>query len=358
MPNSEHFRINDSRMPVSLGSALKVPYYAFPNWGIPQDAYYKMKGDELYACEWQGGTPQQMQYVVEAITRTGLGNFSQMLRDKNAEIVTHLVQNQFKGKRVNYIEPGAGVSTVNVAEKLLNAQVDMDRFHMTLIEPSAERLETNAAKLEKMGLRRNYHFHLHPGKKDTDMFWLVELGSQDIASNVAQGHHHPDIKPALVNIAAVLRQGGYYLSNDWHNSMWEHPNRVYEYLNTFEWETKDRDLEAFRQMYPQATQKAPVIEAAADNAANAMIMDFWRGWADVRAEAIRGGSFKPGDDILMLEGHRPVQRYIDDGLEVGLYNPWTSPTVTQLSEAGILKGNPMPLKEGSSILNTVVFEKS
>ena len=113
----ELFRIDDSRMPVLLGSALKVPGYAYPAWGIPA-GFYRKTSDDLYAVEWEGGSPRQMQYVIDAITRTGLGNFSQMLRNSNAAVVSHLVQ-QTDG-RVSYLEPGAGVSTVVAYQKMID----------------------------------------------------------------------------------------------------------------------------------------------------------------------------------------------------------------------------------------------
>jgi SAM-dependent methyltransferase len=336
--NAEPFRIDDSRIPVILGSALKVPSYAYPNWGIPE-GHYRPESDDLYSVEWEGGSKRQMEYVVEAIKRTGLGNFSQMLRDGNAEKVSHIVQEK-RGK-VNYLEPGAGVSTINVYKKLLEDGVDIERVFTTMMEPSADRLEGAAGELEKIGLKRNKNFVVYRGKKDTDALALVGPRSQDIIGTVAQMHHHAYLDVPMITLALTLKKDGYLVCADWHNSMWEHPNRVYEFLkNDFDWETKNKDLAAFRRMFPKATETAPALEGS-EEMANKMIRSFWRnGWAEVRKEAIEKGEFQPCDDILMLEGHRPVGRYMDTGE----------------TAAGLSTKSCTPLVDGSSILNVLLFQ--
>ncbi len=348
---SEMFRIDDSNMPVALGSALRVPSYAYRNWGIPEGRYRKESAD-CYAIEWEGGSPLQMQYVVEAITKTGLGNFSQLLRDKNAEVVSSIVKNS--NKRINYLEPGAGVSTVDLYRRLEKDGVDAEKIFSSLVEPSVERIESAAETLEKMGLKRGKNFNVYGGRKDTDALVLVGPRSQDVVGTVAQIHHHAYLDSPLGILAATLDRGGYLVSSDWHNSLWEHPNRVYEFLDTFEWETKDQDMEAFCKMYPMAMDKSPPVTGP-DKNANNMIMDFWKGWADVRKNAIEKGEFNPADDILMLEAHKPVERYIEEGKNVG-FRTYTN-GVQRLMDDGVITDNPMPLVEDSSILQTTVLQK-
>lgn len=337
MANAEPFRIDDSRIPAVLGSALKVPSYAYSNWGIPIGQYRK-ESDDLYAVEWKGGSERQMEYVVKAITSTGLGNFSQMLRNGNAAKVSDIVK-QTKEK-VRYFEPGAGVSTVNVFQKLQDDGVDVERVFATMVEPSADRVEGAAANLEKMGLKRNKNFVVYSGKKDTDALALVGPETQDVVGTVAQIHHHSYLDAPMITLASVLKPKGYLVCADWHNSMWEHPNRVYEFLNSeFDWETKAADLAAFRKIFPLAAEPAPSLTGR-DEIANRMIRSFWKGWANVRRDAIQKVEFLPCDDILMLEGHRPVERYIETG-----------------EAAGLRTESLTPLVDGSSILNLLVFQK-
>src|SRR3989338_8082551 len=132
----EKYQIDDSRMPVRLGSALRVPSYAYGIWGIKgPELALRRESERGYQVEWLGfdgkGSPQQMRYVVEAITATGLGNYSQMLRDKGAEIVSFLVKEFLKGKKVRYLETGAGVSTETVIRKLSQDGLDLERVFFT-----------------------------------------------------------------------------------------------------------------------------------------------------------------------------------------------------------------------------------
>ena len=347
--SQDQFSIDDSRMPVRLGSALRVPSPAYRQWGIEKDAY-RPDSERQYETEWAGGSPKQMEYVVRAITETGLGNFSQMLRDANANVVSGLIRGM-KG-RVNYLEPGAGVSTEHLVDRLLADGVDMDRVHMTLIEPSEERLERTAENLGKKSLVRGKHFNAYPGKKDTDALAIVGPWTQDIVSHVAELHHHSYLDAPMHTLASTIKEGGYFCSSDWHNSMWMHPNRVYRFLQNMEWETKERDLAAYRRAYPRAVESAPTRNE--DLEANRMIMEFWKGWARVRAEAIGRNEFDPRDDIFMLEGHRPVGHYQSEAQRAGLFK--IAPD-HPLRRDGTLPENPYKLVKGSSILNALVMRK-
>ena len=239
---------------------------------------------------------------------------------------------------------------------MIDDGVDVGKVFSTLIEPSAERLESAVEKLRGMGLREGEHFKALHGLTDMDVARVVEPGSQDIIGSVAAIHHHAYLDVPVKFLGNATRPGGYISIADWHNSMWEHPNRVYRFLvDGFDWETKDRDLAAFVSMYPGALKSAPQLSGP-DEVANEMIRSFWRdGWAQVRGQAIQSGEFNPRDDILMLEGHRPVKRYVTD-LEAGGYRIDTSGT-RNLMESGVVSQNPQPLVDGSAILMQTVAQK-
>jgi len=299
------FETDSSRMPVYLGSALRVPSYAFHEWEISgNEKRLKKESDRQYEIEWKGGSPKQMKYVIEAITEAGLGNYSQMLRDANAELVSKIAQKS--NEKINYMELGAGVSTLTVYNKLTSDNVDLDKIFGTLVEPSKERIESAAAELEKKGLKRGKNFRIYVAR-DIDIPQFVEPKSQDIASYVAVLHHHAYLDAPLKSVHYCLKNKGFLLVGDWHNAMWEHPNRVYEFLrDEFEWPTKEQDMEAFVRAYPNALEKAPELSEL-DAASNRHIKRFWKGWANVRKREIDSGAFKPEDDIFMLEAHRPVE---------------------------------------------------
>jgi SAM-dependent methyltransferase len=283
-----------------------VPGYAYPDWGIEGDeSWLREESDRQYEIEWKGGSKKQMEYVVEAITESGLGNYSQMLRDANAELVSKAAQKS--KKNVNYMELGAGISTVNVYQRLQKDNIDSERLIGTLIEPSKDRLESAAAELEKMGLKRGKNFRIIVGR-DNDIPSFIEPNSQDITSYVGVVHHHAYLDAPLRHVYKSLKKNGLLIVGDWHNAMWEHPNRVYEFLkDEFEWPTKEQDMEAFVRAYPKALEKAPELSEL-DAASNRHIKRFWRAWEKVRKREKDASVFRPEDDIFMLEAHRPVER--------------------------------------------------
>lgn len=343
MPELQPFEIDSSRMPVVLGSALKVPSYAYENWGIPS-SWYREQSDQLYEAEWKGGSPRQMQYVIEAVTRAGLGNYSQMLRDANARVVSYIVRNA--DGRVNYLEPGAGVSTVTMYEKLIQDDVDPEKIFVTMVEPSESRVENAAQKIAGLGLTRGRNFRVCVGR-DIDVPNFVEPESQHIVSSVAQIHHHAYLDTPLKALNSVIIPRGNIIIADWHNSMWEHPNRVYEFLKSyFEWDSKEADLREFARMYPKALETAPLLSGP-EAEANYEIQRFWKGWESVRKEAIAKGEFQPGDDILMLEGHRPVYKQIDEMRPIGMS---TNPNHV----GDFMSENPIPLLPTSGLLYLTV----
>lgn len=336
-------------MPLRLGSALRVPSYAYHNWGI-QSGEYREESDRQYEIEWAVGSTRQMQYVEDAVNISGMGNFSQMLRDANARTVSRLLEDM-PGK-VSYLETGAGVSTLTLYDFLEREGEDLERIYATLIEPSRQRLEAAAESLEQKGLRREENFRAL-NIRDIDVPSHVEPFSQDIAAAVAAIHHHAYLDKPFKSLAKALKQGRFIVISDWHNSMWEHPSNVYAFLrDEFEWETKEHDLEMFAQMYPQY-KNAPsgYTIRKSYNEADRMIRRFWKGWEAVRNEAIQSGDFDTTDDLVMLEAHRPVEKYETELKEAGL---WTKPS-GYLNE--VLSENPWPVLPTSNLLFVTVAYK-
>jgi SAM-dependent methyltransferase len=343
------FQIDDSRMPLRLGSALRVPSSAYAEWGILPDAH-RIESDEAYKSEWEGGSPRQMEYVIDASKRADLGNYPQMLRDANARVVAAAVR-QYPGK-VHILEPGFGVSTVNMFDALDDN--DKDRVVVTGIEPSEERGEKALADLVKRGLVIDENLYYYPGV-DNHMLDYVGPDSQHIIRTVAQWHHHAYLDTPFAVACKALKDGGIFTSSDWHNSMWEHPARVYRFLQTLEWETKEDDLLKFNISYPMAHGTPP--EDPLNDASNENIRRFWRSWVEVRREAIEREEFDPRDDILMLEGHRPVERYIEEMERAGFWVP--SPFIAEIhQEAFSSPDNPYQHLEDARILMTITCRKN
>jgi len=345
MSAAEKYFIDSSNMPLVLGNALRVPDYAYPAWGIAgSEEWLRKESDKQYEIEWKGGSPRQMQYVVEAITESGLGNYSQMLRDANAELVSKIV-NKSK-KRVNYLELGAGISTVTVYQKLISNNIDVEKVFGTLIEPSESRIEDTAKKLEGLGLKQKKNFKIIVAR-DLDIPMNVDINSQDIASYVAVLHHHAYLDTPLKAVYDSLKPNGYLIIADWHNTMWEHPSRIYEFLNEeFIWNNKERDLDNFVEMFPNALNETPEQDPLYENA-NINIKKFWKSYANIRKKEIEKGNFKAEDDIWMLEAHRPVEKQNQVLRSLGY----------ELDGGDLQNPNPRRLVEDAGILYVTLAQK-
>jgi len=342
------------------GDPRKVPSYAYPSWGL-HIGTYRVESDRLYASEWEGGSPRQMQVVVEAITRSGLGNFSQLLRDANAKSVARFLERMQRiGIRTNYLEIGAGQSTVDLYSELDMQGFDLQRLYSTLVEPSGSRIEAAAAKLEEKGLKKDKNFRVLVCR-DIDIMdpaktggRPVEPGSQNIVSAVATIHHHAYLGKPFRALYDALAENGAILIADWHNPEWEHPARVRMALekdyDDRQWTTKEEDIARFNAAYPKALEEPPPILLEGDAVAMDEIRAFWRSYGEIRAERIARGEFNEADDILMLEGHRPVERQIQTMERAGFRVSRQDEKVRDLLEALELEENPYQLRPESRSL--------
>lgn len=345
-----------------LGDPRRVPSYAYPNWGLTTGAY-RTESDGFYVSEWEGGSPKQMEVVVKAITESGLGNFSQMLRDANTRAVAALVRRS--GVRLNYMEFGAGESTRQICQYLIEQELDPQRLFITMVEPSKSRVETAATRMEELGLRRGRDFRVIVGR-DVDIYDPEVTGleqdvtphSQDIVVAVASIHHHAYLGTAFANAYNSLTDGGVMITTDWHNPEWEHPARVYKALvedyDNERWATKDEDLERFLRAYPLASSRAPEMTNEGDAAAMTEIRAFWKSYGNIKAGEMAAGTFAEADDILMLEGHRPVERQIKTMNGVGFKTSPANRKLRKLLDVLELDDNPHQLRPESRLLMETV----
>lgn len=347
--------------PVILSTALRVPSDSyFPEWGIPEGAF-REESDRAYAVEWEGGGPNQMDNVILALKSAGMLNYSQILRDANTEFVKAYMKRR-KGP-VHYLEVGFGESTRQMFEALDGNE--KDRIIITGVEPSEERARTSEDNLAGMGMTRGENLNVYVGI-DNDILnkGYAEPGSQDIIANVAAFHHHAYLDTPMRVIYMTLADRGVFVSSDWHNSMWEHPGRVYGFLRTLEWEGKEEDLADFAERFPYARKRPPKLSEM-DRGANADIRNFWRGWIKARAEAKEKGEFTDADDIWMLEAHRPAGRYAEVMKGAGLV--LKSPDIEAIYRDAGFEANPhyhLKYKKGerngqkrSSLLATIAGQK-
>lgn len=152
---------NLSRYLITLGSPIGVPSYAFRNWRITgNELRLRSMSEKRYESEWKAGSPRQMQYVSDAIKEAGYADFPNMIRNETAKKVSELMKNYIG--RTSILDVGAGLSTVKIFDGL--DENDKDRVHLTLLEPSEERVENAAKELDKRGLKRDKNYRVIVGK--------------------------------------------------------------------------------------------------------------------------------------------------------------------------------------------------
>lgn len=338
---AKRYEVDAPGMPIRLGSALRVPSYAYPNWSIVGDESLLFEASEReYESEWKDGSAAQISYIQEAAKRAGNPGNLPMLRNACADVVSKLAQ-RIKGK-INIMDVGAGLSAIVMCEKL--GEEEKQRVHLFLLEPSKTRLYQTAEKLETMGFERGKNLTL-AAAKDLEMMRYVEPGSMDIITGVASVHHHSFLSFDVFYKA--LKPSGFLVLADLHNHLFEHPNRIYyKFLDQLEWETKDKDLEMFVKKFPKALETAPPLTRLQQNADDIIIRNRME-WAKIRMSAIARGEFSEENDIHLLEAHVPVEKYIEEFLRCGFS-----------IDGGILRdvmpSNPMQLLPEASLLMVTV----
>lgn len=327
-------KFDDSRIPVGLRTPLKTPFYGLGNWGIRfgglEDFYELVDLSELgYREEWDLTTEQGDRDIAKAAEMAGYGNTR--LNPENARIISYIINNFLEGK-VNILDVGAGAGGTSIPIWNALNDKDKDRVYFTLLDPAEKKLETAESKLNELGLRIGKEYDII-NATDLEIPNVIEEGSQHIVTSVASQHHHGYLTKPFENSHNATKRGGYFVVSDWHNSMWDHPAKVYYMLQQFYWPTKEEDLKEFVKCYPKALD--PTIEFSSDpyRKENQQIIDFWKCYAMVRTTE--------ENQFFILEGHRPVERYMEEMQKVGY--DLNSPNIIRMISNGTLEKNPYAL---------------
>jgi SAM-dependent methyltransferase len=336
-------RHNEALMPMPMGSPARTPSYARSAWGLP--TYIKEEEVvELYSDEWKGGNEGQLAIVSKAAKRAGFGDNPALLRQKTAEVIRSIIKGYPIRGELLILDVGAGpgLSALTIWKELPTDIRSKSRF--LLLDPSRASLEA-AEKVMKEN-RVNYEVicdvDIHVGR-------YLKEGIVDILVGVASVHHHSAIPFDLYY--QMLTPGGIAVFADWHNSIWEHPWRVYRFLEAFDWPTKEAGLREWLESYGGVYVIEPTDPA--DRQANKDITNFWLGYYRI----IKEGAVDLGpNSIWPLEGHRPVEQYVAEMRGVGF--SIDSSSIRKTLRRGIIASNPHQLLPGSRLLMVTVGEKT
>ena len=334
---------DDTRLPIKLGSPLKVPHYAWSDWGIiyhNENEFEELvrMSENGYEQEWMSTCEEGHKDISLASERAGLGDANEKLNEQNAQIVSKLVKYFNNDVKILDLGAGVGATTVKIFEKLEDNK--KERAFFLLIDPASKASQEAEAKLNKIGLKIGKNFDIKIAT-DLDIPRVIKE-QQDIVTSVAAIHHHAYLTRPFENIYNIIEEKGFFITADWHNSMWEHPCRVYELLTELDWVSKESDLCNFKRIYPRAVRNCSKLKKE-DMIANEMIKNFWKEYCSVR---------KYGkSNFMILEGHRPAEKYIDEMKKVGFK------TGTDLIKKLILH-NPYQILPNSSLLCLTIGQKA
>lgn len=333
---------DESLMPMRMGSPFRTPFHSLGNWGL--QPLPEQRVVELYQLEWENGDAGQLGLVTQASVKAGFGDYPEILRMATGQVVGEHLKNQPSIEPISILDLGAGPGRSSLAVYRSLPENLKEWAELILLDPSAGSLQD--AKGFFNGEIKNYRT-VHG--TDLQIPYFFEDESVDVITAVASIHHHSKI-PSTTYYDA-LKPGGIMVLADWHNSVWEHPASVMEFLEQFDWSKKKQGLANWQEAYPKAKQPALAPKDPFDQQANSDIKGFWGGYNLILKERGELGN----NAIWPLEGHRPVGRYIEELQAVGFST--NTPDIHRLISSGAISSNPHRLLPNSSLLQITVAQK-
>ncbi|MBI4162117.1 MAG: methyltransferase domain-containing protein [Candidatus Aenigmarchaeota archaeon] len=386
--------------PLILGSVLRFPSCAYPQWNISGNAQdLREVSLSTYQDEFSDTSPAWMASVVEAANRAGIGDRPNMLRNTVGKAAAHLTYKLLKRQRtvkVTDVGCGAGGSLTAYFTELLKLVPDYaERVEVTLVDLSRNNLWKATDIAKEKGFQTVHPVH----SRDIEMGMHI-AEPQDIVINVAGIHANSDISVPIRAIAHILSPNGYFVSGDWHHGRWLHPSYTYEMFDKadpkrFDWKNKGAFMDEFASMFPSCKENPDESwMTEEDYKAVEEIETYWMdGWATVRHEKLTGmiiekqklvGKYlfekkllsmprreeqekraldelcnnyekveglRPTDEQIMSEGHMPVEHYIDACVRNDLM------VDTELVFDGTIPDNPFWVVPGTRLNMVFVAKK-
>lgn len=335
---------DDSNLPIRLGSPLRVPHYAWHNWGIEYGSevefhhLVKLSEDE-YRSEWDWTTDERHGDIAIASKKAGLEDANARLNKAVANVVFKIIRYRNGRIRILDVGAGSGQTTLAVIRELDELPIESAEFF--LFDPAKKALQAGARRLAEIGLNEGENFHIYP-ITDLNMSNYVQEESADIVVSVASIHHHAFLGAVFELIFKLCKRNGVFIIGDWHNSMWEHPNKVFAMLSKMDWTEKSKDLDKFTTVFPEALTDPGPEEDQRLNKANEQIKAFWKFYSRIGVEKNK--------QFSVLEGHRPTWRYRKEMERCGFS---TSGSLIDT----LIPTNPRPLLPDSSLLCITIGQK-
>ncbi len=220
--------------PIRIGSILRLPEIAYPDWGICVDESNRADLEALSATFYEmdaeeGKTGRSDRDALHWLKKTLVRNEMDGMADIISRLVREMAMAKDDGKRVlriASIASGAGklcsaIATAMQEEPESEALLARTEFH--LIDNYHKIMQ---AELNLSGFKAR----IVPHPWDDDAFLDGPDGGFDFMVALSHFHKKPFLAAYLSKLKAKLSVGGVLVSGDWHSRLCHSPMAVYETL--------------------------------------------------------------------------------------------------------------------------------
>lgn len=223
---------------VPLGHLLRNHAYSYRDWGIEitidNVEELRSRSKFEYRHEWAPSDESLNQLIAEASVRAGISDVNKLMNAKVGQYTADHVSKQRAGlngqsakTRIVEIGTGAGGTMLAALRKMREAGIDLSTIELTLIEPSAKRLQYAQNQFWK--LFRELNIDAPQIKRKEGTVEVLKGMESEWADVVIQNAaiHHESFKDHLSDIYRILKPGMPFISGDWHEGTYETPARIY-----------------------------------------------------------------------------------------------------------------------------------
>jgi hypothetical protein len=220
--------------PLRLGSILRLPEIAYPNWGVGlteanrgalrtlADSFYMMDAEECRVGRFGKDELHWLKKDLASSTQESMGTFI-------SRFVQETLLSMDDGSRIFRIAnvaSGRGMlcsAIVTAMQEDPDSEGLLERTEFHLVD-SAEKLASAENNLRGLGVKTVPHAM-------TDDAFLNASGEQfDFVVALSHLHRKPFLGAYLSAVHSRLSDGGLLISGDWHSTLCHTPSYIYELL--------------------------------------------------------------------------------------------------------------------------------
>jgi SAM-dependent methyltransferase len=213
---------------LNSGSLLRISMSDYRNWGIRVDGnnsdYLKSEARAAYMIEWKETGDNINALVAMGSKLAGLSDVNANMCKRIGEIVA----SNYKPSVVLDLGTGTGHPSFEVYTALQAKGIKASKKDtLFLNDPSKQRLTIANATITGMPFWGGEELRVLAGvSQDLRLLQNMDKESVNIIISNAAIHHHSD-NDHLHAANEVLVPKGWFVNGDWHESMWQQPERAY-----------------------------------------------------------------------------------------------------------------------------------